>query len=81
MSVIGTSLGTDRGIRESVRGTIGYLAADWATRDTSTPSVITIGDGILQDSIGYVLADQLPGVSSITFNRELVGTLLFLPNN
>ncbi len=77
MAIVGSSIRTDLGIKETVRGQIGYLAADAATRDTTTPSVVFVGDGICTDSIGYTLADQLPLISSITSNRELIGTLLF----
>jgi hypothetical protein len=78
MSVVGSSIRTDRGIKESVRGQIGYLAADGYTKDTSTPSVVFVGDGVTTDSIGYKLSDILPSINSVTFNREIIGTLLFL---
>jgi hypothetical protein len=79
MSVVGSTIRTDRGTKDIVAGQLGYLPADGYTKDTSTPSVIFVGDGIVQDSIGYKLSDILPSVTSVTFNRELIGTLLFLP--
>ena len=78
MSVIASDLCTSSDILESVKGQIAYWPADARTRDTSTPSVILVGDGILQDSIGYQLTEFLSSSSTITFNRELIGCLLFV---
>ena len=78
MSVIASDLCTSSDIKESVRGQIAYWPADARTRDTSTPSVILVGDGILQDSIGYQLTEFLSSSATITFNMELIGSLLFV---
>ena len=79
MSVIATSdLSLGRNIVETSRNHLGLWPADAYTKDTTTPSVIFVGDGIVLDSIGYPLAAALSTVSSITFNRELVGCLLFM---
>ena len=78
MSVIASDLCTSSGILESVKGQIAYWPADAYTKDSSTPSVIFVGDGVVQDSIGYQLTEFLSSSSSITFNRELIGCLLFV---
>lgn len=78
MSVIASDLCTSSDIKESVKGQIAYWPADAYTKDSSTPSVIFVGDGVVQDSIGYQLTEFLSSSSSITFNRELIGCLLFV---
>ena len=78
MSVIASDLCTSSDILESVRGQIAYWPADAWTRDSSTPSVIFVGDGVVQDSIGYQLTEFLSSSATITFNRELIGCLLFV---
>ena len=78
MSAVGSNLRTDRnGILETVRNQLGYCAADAYTKDTNSPSVVLVGDGITLDSIGYKLSDFLTSATTVTFNRELIGCLLF----
>ena len=77
MSVTASDLPLTRDIIESSRNQLAFWPADAYTKDTSTPSSIFVGDGIVQDSVGYSLSAALSTATSITFNRELIGCLLF----
>ena len=78
MSVVGSTLRTDRnGILVTVRNQLGYCAADAQAKSSTSPSVVFVGDGITLDSIGYKLSDFLTSATTVTFNREFIGCLLF----
>ena len=78
MSVTASDLPLTRDIIESSRNQLAIWPADAYTKDTTTPSSIFVGDGIVRDSIGYTLSANMSTATSITFNRELIGNLLFL---